>query len=245
MPANKFVNTLVTRAVFYNSGETDYLVAQPGCAQMDFCLDPLQFPDSTTIKSLNVSVRENIKSHALKLKLFDENGCSIGSLCVPPCQWQWVELNPILSFTGCGPQEEDYTSPDPVGFPTFKVQVLQLNVLNLQLWADYVQLEGNGFYNQQSNVNIHNLLCDAEKNTNLIQDIVDNIDDVLAATYSSDAKRLTVNIIQDFLKMRAVALTELCNCGKSCVSTPIKVGSNFCVDRSLGCNRPGLTQLNQ
>jgi hypothetical protein len=238
-----FVNTLITRVVFYNVAETNFVIAQPGCAQMDFCLDPLQFPDASTIKSLNVSIRENVKSHAYKIKLYDENGCAIGSLCVPPCQWKWVDLPTALIPEGCGPQEEDYTSPDPVVYPNFVVQVLQLNVINLQLWSDYVQLEGNGFYNQQSNVNIHNLLCDAEKNTTLIQTIASEVDAVLASNLSATNKPIIVNIIQDFLKMRAVALTELCNCGKSCVSTPLKVGSNFCVDRALGCNRPGLTQL--
>lgn len=221
MPTYQFVDTLIVKQTGTYSG----------CAELVFANDALQVPGLNNSglpepadypAPLPVVLKENVKNHALKIKLQDENGCTIASVCVPPCQWQWrlVESN----------------NADPCDNTNENDKVLQLNVLNAQLWADYVLLEGAGFYNQESRINVHNLFCGAEKHSQIIQAIVANnaaINENVDVT--EEVKCISDSVHLDLLKIRAVAQVELCKCGKSCVARPVKVGSNFCVERALGC----------
>ena len=219
MPTYEFVDTLIVKQTGTSSG----------CAELVFSLDKLQVPGLGNDQSIDpanypaplpVVLKENVKSHALKIKLLDDNGCTLASVCVPPCQWQWSVQNPA-----------DDCYPDSLAGD----KILQLNVLNAQLWADYVQLEGAGFNYQESRDKVHNLFCGSEKNSQILQVIVENNQAVQASDITDDQKCIAASVSNDLLKIRAVAQLELCRCGKSCVAAPVKVGSNFCVDRALGC----------
>lgn len=200
--------------------------AQKGCAVLDFNADKLKKPED--LAPLTVTIKKNTNTNGLKVKLLDENGCPISVLCVPNCQYRFVE-------------DEEHDD----------VQVLQLNALNAQLFADYVEFEGAGYFERRSTQNVHNLFCDAESESDIIQKIVDNnnaVNELLEKLadkcgdreYIDHVRCVSNSVHLDLLKLRLVALVELCRCGTSCRAVfPPKVNT-FCLDRAIGCNRPRL-----
>jgi hypothetical protein len=229
-----FVNTLIKLTQ----------VGQCLAGQLDFSHDTLVCPSGLSPLTVQISVK--VPSQKLKLKLLDCNGCVVASLCIPCDQYQWIEPDGTLKPT---PEAGD---------------ILQINVLNPQLMAKYLELEGKAFYLRESTVNVHNLFCNAEckreEGCDIIQQVVDNntlLNKLLTtiATTSTgttladilvDAGNLTQaevaaaqlvsnSVHLDLLKMRIVAQVELCECGKSCVDTCFVRQPSFC-EGLLGCD---------
>jgi hypothetical protein len=182
---------------------------------------------------LQVLIKQGATTKNLKLKLIDPQGCVVASLCVLAGDYL-----PQTLTTG---------------------DVLQLNILNVRVWTQYLDLEGKAFYLRKSTQNVHNLLCGAENNTEVLSGVVNVVNQLSGVIdylsgLASDTELVDVlsgiqvevgaslsgildfaqNVAVDFLKMRVIALDELCECGKTCVDTCFVKPPSFCEARN-GC----------
>jgi hypothetical protein len=233
-----FVNTLIQLTA-------NYVAGTPLIGEINFELDTLVTPTALTPLTVNLLIRAS--NGVLKIKLLDANGCVIEKICVPAGQYRFV------SETGV-----------PRAGPVNVVanDILQINVLNTSAFVKYLDLEGKAFYVRKSTQNVHNLLCNAEQKGTLLQQIVDNNTAVTntlsgliyrAATVSLSGTTVfdfvdlqggqaavqtaldqSNSVHVDLLKLRVVALDELCECGKSCVDTCFTPNPGFCESRN--CN---------
>jgi hypothetical protein len=232
--ASLFVNTLIKITA-------NYVAGAPLVGQIDFTSDTLVTP--TGLVALAVNLLISASTGVLKIKLLDANGCVLDKICVPAGQYQFVTPAGV-----------------PRSGPTAVLlnDILQINILNTSAFVKYLDLEGKAFYVRKSTQNVHNLLCNAEQKGTLLQQIVANnaavnatlsglINTAGGTTLTAFLTSLgttplalqtvlnqnnSVNV--DFIKMRVVALDELCECGKSCVDTCFAPQPGFCESRN--CN---------
>jgi hypothetical protein len=177
--APQLLNTLIVIPIG-PTGSNRFPENEPsGCAQLDIGLDQVHFPltgQQVTANPLypRVSQKPLLVSwkkinHSLELTLYDPSGCIIGKLTVPEGEYFWRCIDDCqnLEPVACG------SAPTIDGLLGYD-KVLQINVLNEQLLADYVQFEAFAYYTLFSTINIHNYLGEAERQTDLIQKIITN-----------------------------------------------------------------------
>jgi len=232
--ASLFVNTLIQMTA-------NYVAGTPLVGQINFALDTLVTPSG--LVALNVNLLISANTAVLKIKLFDANGCVIDKVCVPAGQYQFVSPAGVVR---AGPTA------------VFANDILQINALNTSAFVKYLDLEGKAFYVRQSTQNVHNLLCNAEQKGDLLQQIVANntaVNNTLSGLINTAGSTTVSGLIFalgtttaalqpvlnqsnsthiDLLKLRVVALDELCECGKSCVDTCFAPQPGFCESRN--CN---------
>jgi hypothetical protein len=160
------------------------------------------------ICALNVNILENCKGD-YKLTLLDDNGCSLDTLVLRCSQFNDVSINTLPAAV-----EELYAVND-----SLERRVFQINVENLNLVGEYVAFEEAAYFYRHVTQTYLNLWCGAE-HKNLMAQILLNVEDAVNALDASAAlvplAQFVYALGNDLVKARAVALKQLCECGKVC-----------------------------
>lgn len=180
--APQLMNTLVLIPIGPTGGTKYPELEEKGCAELDIGLDQIHFPLSGQQVANNplyprVSQKPLLISWKkingfLELTLYDNSGCVIGKLSIPEGEYGWRCVDDCKNLTPV----ECSSSPSSDGLQLGYDKILQINILNPQLLANYVQFESFAYYTLFSTINIHNYLGDAERQTNLIQRVLDHND---------------------------------------------------------------------
>jgi hypothetical protein len=202
-----YLNTQVT----FIPGECDGLFV--------FGPDPIAVPGPCGLTGVNqqicplhVNILENCKGD-YKLTLLDDNGCALDTLVLRCSQFEDISLNQVQPVVAQDMLEMADGLND-------QRRVFQVNAENLNLVGEYVAFEEAAYFYRHVHQTYLNLWCGAESK-GLIGQILENV--VEAATIIADASGNADGIAQfvyalgnDLVKARAVALKQLCECGKVC-----------------------------
>lgn len=174
-----------------------------------FCLDG----PNDAIKPINVNIQVNRK-HDYKFELLDDNAVVIDSLCIS-CNYQIKDISELfvdVSSSILELYQKYYLYTDNKSNFT---KIIQIDVCNLQLMANYIQFEQNAYYyrkvtqsylNLWNNAEQYDLLCELLKISKNAQTILieDNKPDFAAQVYI---------LINYFILSRSSAIHKLCQCG--------------------------------
>jgi hypothetical protein len=96
-------------------------------------------------------------------------------------------------------------------------RVFQINAQNLNLVGEYVAFEEAAYFYRHVTQTYLNLWCGAESK-NLIGQILENVIEAANALDNTNEPlaQFVYALGNDFVKARAVALKQLCECGKVC-----------------------------
>ena len=179
--------------------------------------DPLAIPgpcgltgSNESICPLDVNILENCKGD-YKLTLLDDNGCALDTLVLRCSQFEDVSLNAVKPVAA-----EDMLSMGD-GKDNLR-RVFQINSQNLNLLGEYVAFEEAAYFYRHVTQTYLNLWCGAESK-NLIGQILVNVieaSDAIDASANPGLPEFVYALGNDFVKARAVALKQLCECGKVC-----------------------------
>jgi hypothetical protein len=167
---------------------------------------------NTSICPLNVNILRNCKGD-YKISLLGDDGNTLQNLILKCSQYKIEDIssNPFPAI------QDFYVQYG-------KSQIFLINITNRSLASDYIDFEKAAYYYRNVKISYQNLWC----NYNQIScDIITTTDEIiqtiiLSSASSTDIEQRQVCCIQDlFIKMRLVALKELCKCGRTC-NTPNK-----------------------
>ena len=180
--------------------------------------DPIAVPGPCGLTGVNqqicplsVNILENCKGD-YKLTLLDDNGCALDTLVLRCSQFHDISLNEVVPAAA----ETMYTMED--GKDGLR-RIFQVNAENLNLVGEYVAFEEAAYFYRHVHQTYLNLWCGAESK-GLIGQILVNVADAADALDASANELPLAQFVyalgNDLVKARAVALKQLCECGKVC-----------------------------
>jgi hypothetical protein len=198
--------------------DTTYLNTQvifvPGDCEGLFVFgpDPIAVPGpcgltgtNDQICPLSVNILENCKGD-YKLTLLDDNGCALDTLVLRCSQFEDISVNEVL------PEVAQTMLEMPDGIER---RVFQVNANNLNLVGEYVAFEEAAYFYRHVHQTYLNLWCGAESK-NLIGQILENAAAAADDVANEALGQFVYALGNDLVKARAVALKQLCECGKVC-----------------------------
>lgn len=166
--------------------------------------------------SFCINVLKNCKGD-YKLQLLDDNGCILNCLVLRKTQFRIIDVSEALVDIA------DTISPlYPTGYP----KIFQIKACNLNILSAYTTFEESAYFYRRVTQTYLNLWCGGER-SGIICEILNNTRDIiktLNAAYQASPTNTDLKcqaqqmyaLTNDFLKLRVVALKELCDCGKIC-----------------------------
>jgi hypothetical protein len=166
--------------------------------------------------SFCINVLKNCKGD-YKLQLLDDNGCILDNLVLRKLQFRIIDVSEALIDIS------DTILPlYPTGYP----KIIQIKACNLNLLSFYTTFEESAYFYRRVTQTYLNLWCGGER-SGIICEILNNSRDVIKTlnnAYKASPSNIELKaqaqqiyaLTNDFLKLRVVALKELCDCGKIC-----------------------------